>query len=535
MPKSAIEARWKEVLPGPLYTLRDPLFVCAYGLLFFALHQAARPWGGEGFFSLWYPPAGLRYAALWIQGVRFSPWLIIAELVVGFKYIGGPNWFYEIISMIRPGLCCCLAMWLVSKMAKGRDDAFSVPPMMLGVSAVLAPLLNATAFFLLILALPEFAGVFGITIDIMISLTGLAVGDLLGILVIGPLILWVVEGIQRGRFTFPKVPKIRQFIEDTLVISACVILTIALWEAGTGPQPAPGLLAGAWIGLRHGRIGAWFAIFASLMAFLPHSAYDFDDKLRLELHLAITAVALVTWLSGSFADAQKTVYVKLNRRNRLLYQAERLKTLRAMSVAVIHEISQPLSTLAIEAGHLRHATKSLDPDISESAELVDRKARALSDMVRRLRRFGGRDLDEPSRVPVHMVVQSAMQIVLPELRTSGGKIDCGAIDPDLAIQAQEIEITQALVNLLRNALIFSPGSTITLDVQQVSHEVRISVANPMSKAGTDKDEQLEKSSGMGIGLVIVRTIVEAHGGTLVRQDTKGRTYFILNLPVVSGS
>ncbi|MFC3215115.1 hypothetical protein [Novosphingobium panipatense] len=66
---------------------------------------------------------------------------------------------------------------------------------------------------------------------------------------------------------------------------------------------------------------------------------------RLELHIGLAAVVLVTWLAGSFADTQTASQALLDRRNRLLFQAERLKTLRAMSVAVIHEVSQPFQRL----------------------------------------------------------------------------------------------------------------------------------------------------------------------------------------------
>ncbi|SKC07835.1 hypothetical protein [Sphingopyxis flava] len=87
-----------------------------------------------------------------------------------------------------------------------------------------------------------------------------------------------------------------------------------------------------------------------------------------------------------------------------------------MSVAVIHEISQPLSTLAIEARHLKSQADGLAPDIAESADLVDRKAHALSELVRRLRRFGGPGADEPSPLPVALMLRTLEQMLAPELR-----------------------------------------------------------------------------------------------------------------------
>ena len=77
-----------------------------------------------------------------------------------------------------------------------------------------------------------------------------------------------------------------------------------------------------------------------------------------------------------------------------------------MSVAVIHEISQPLSTLAIEARHLHGITADADSEIAESAALIDRKAATLSDLVRRLRRYGGRSVDEPTPLPVTALIDA---------------------------------------------------------------------------------------------------------------------------------
>lgn len=126
-----------------------------------------------------------------------------------------------------------------------------------------------------------------------------------------------------------------------------------------------------------------------------------------------------------------------------------------------------------------------------------------------------------------MLVQTARQIVSAELRAGGGRMDTTAISPDLMVQAQEIELTQALVNLLRNAIAASPGAAIGLHVHDLRDEVRIEVSNPVD------DPSSSSGTGMGVGLVIARTIVEAHGGTLVREDRAECVRFILSLPVLA--
>lgn len=535
IPDANLRSRAHALAPRPA----DLPLLAAYALAFALLHWTASPWSGAGFFSLWYPPAGLRFAVLWSRGARLAPWLVLAEL--GADWAAGvlspfaPDALQAITGAMRPGLTYGFAVAAVRQLTRGRSDTLALPPMVLGLTAVAAPALNALMVMPFEGFLPADAGRYRIGVDVVISLTGLAVGDLLGILVLAPPLLWVAAQIDRPQRRAFHRPALRPVLEDALVITGCLLLTIALWRAGLGVQPAPGLLAGAWIGLRHGRTGAWLAILAQVAVFLPYSAGRLGDAARLELHLGIAAVVLVTWLAGSFADAHSTARTVLDRRNRLLFQAERLKTLRAMSVAVIHEISQPLSTLAIEAGHLARATQGLEPDIAASAALVDRKARDLSDLVRRLRRFGGRDVDEPSPLPVTMLLQTASEIVAAELRAGGGRIECQGAAPDLVVQAQEIELTQALVNLLRNAAVASPGAAVSLHTEARGEEARITVANPIAPEAAGLGGGMGSGMGMGVGLVIARTIVEAHGGTLTRQDMPGMACFVITLPLLSGA
>lgn len=250
----------------------DGPLLLVYAAAFALLHWAASPWGGAGFFSLWYPAAGLRFAVLWKRGVRLTPWLalseVLADVVAGVLSPTGPGAIHGLIGAMRPGLTYGLAIYAARLLTQPRTDALALAPMTLGVAAIAAPTLNALMVVPFEALLPSDAGRYHIGIDIVISLTGLAVGDNLGILVLAPPLLWAAalcEGTARLRL--PRVP-LRPLLEDGLVMALCLLLTVALWRAGLGSQPIPSLLAGAWIGLRRGRTAAWFAILAQVAVFL---------------------------------------------------------------------------------------------------------------------------------------------------------------------------------------------------------------------------------------------------------------------------
>ena len=92
----------------------DLLLLAGYALAFALLHWSASPWGGAGFFSLWYPPAGLRFAMLWGRGVQIAPWLVLAEL--GADWASGvmspfaPDALQAITGAMRPGMAYGLSL-----------------------------------------------------------------------------------------------------------------------------------------------------------------------------------------------------------------------------------------------------------------------------------------------------------------------------------------------------------------------------------------------------------------------------------------
>ncbi|NIJ16369.1 ATP-binding protein [Sphingobium vermicomposti] len=509
------------------------LLMLAYGLAFWLTLGLAAHWGGKGFYSVWFPAAGLRLALLWHAGPRFTPAIaaveILVNLAMGRFSITSPDLAMTLWGILRPVLAYGGVVALIRWLSSGRRAGVMAPPMPFSLAAVAAPGIAAFSALPEALLRPDRTAVESIQ-DVMISLTAFAVGDLLGVLIVAPPLLWVAETMSQRRIGM--IAALRECairgsatLEVALLLAGGIATTWLLNRIGLGSQPMPLILAVAWVGLRFGRFPVWMALTIVSILVLPETAGAFSTTDRLHLHLDLATVVVVGYLAGSYCDAQKEARTDIERRDRLLFQAERLKTLRAMSVAVIHEISQPLSTLAIEAKHLHQITGGADDEIMRSAALVDRKAATLSNLVRRLRRFGGAAVDEPSALPVSALIESVAAIAAPEARDQGASLKLGPIDPDLVVFAQEVELTQALMNLLRNAIHAASDGNVELSGEKEEEMVRIMVTNRVGPSHRAK-------AGMGVGSLVAQAIVEAHGGHLEKakvQDGVAHASIILPL------
>jgi signal transduction histidine kinase len=305
-----------------------------------------------------------------------------------------------------------------------------------------------------------------------------------------------------------------------------------LHTLGDGLLLAPVLLAACWCGLRGGRAIAWLAIVATAMIVLPLTGDGVSDALRVRLHMQLACLAVGAYLAGTYADAQARAILEIDRRDRLLLHAERLKTLRAMSVAVIHEVSQPLSTIAIEARALVAASQSDDPRPSEihtMAALIARKADDLAELIRRLRGFGGSSNEGRTVHNFPQLVADVVSLAAPEARGAGVAIE-SAGGPEAKVEVNDVEIRQAMLNLIRNAISAAPkpDGIVTVGWSQDADAIGFWVENAVGC-------KPPANRGMGLGLIITRTIAQAHGGRLtVAATATGAVRAILHVPQDKG-
>jgi signal transduction histidine kinase len=510
--------------------LRWLLVFAAYGILFALLRSLAISWTTHGLFSLWFPAAGLRFAFLWTVGGRRAPAAALAEFAASFASrtveIGDPA-FLSIAGIIGPCLVYGGVILTVESQARARG-AKAFDPLPFAIAAVVSPMVACIAALPWAVPLASEAG----SLDAHLLFSALLVftlGDLLGILVVAPPLLWLASAVQSGDWrTFVRVPRAARATELVAILVCAAALVWLLQRLGDGLVLAPVLLAACWCGLRGGRAAAWLAIIATALIVLPLTSGGVGDAERVQVHMQLACIAVGAYLAGSYADAQARAIREIGRRDRLLFQAERLKTLRAMSVAVIHEVSQPLSTIAIEARALRQASEAGQPDlddIRDIAALIDRKTHDLAELVRRLRGFGGGGDAVSTSQALGPLVAEVVTLAAPEAKAAGVSIECIG-GPQLCVTVNEVEIRQAMLNLLRNAVAASAaGGLVTVGWSETGSSACLSIHNQVAA-------RRAAGGGMGIGLIIARAIAHAHGGRIVAETLpQGGVRCTLKLPL----
>ncbi len=217
-----------------------------------------------------------------------------------------------------------------------------------------------------------------------------------------------------------------------------------------------------------------------------------------------------------------------------LVHVSRLTALGEMASALAHELNQPLSAIA---NYLKGSKMLLDRAVvphERVAEAVDRAANEAlraGEIIRRLRDFVARGETERRIENLPKLIEEASALALVGVKEHGVRVRFD-FDPQVdLVLADKVQIQQVVLNLIRNAvdaMLESDQRNLTVTVVPSDNDMAlISVADTGPGVSEDVVDQLfqpfitTKRSGMGVGLSISRTIVEAHGGRIWVEANEG--------------
>jgi hypothetical protein len=111
-----------------------------YGVVFWALHSLAILWSGDGYYSLWFPAAGVRLALFWRFGARLTVAAtateIIVQLLTGVIAFDDPEWPYAMARVANPVVAYGIAVALVRAVSRRSEGSLATAPMPLGLASV---------------------------------------------------------------------------------------------------------------------------------------------------------------------------------------------------------------------------------------------------------------------------------------------------------------------------------------------------------------------------------------------------------------
>ena len=248
----------------------------------------------------------------------------------------------------------------------------------------------------------------------------------------------------------------------------------------------------------------------------------------------------IVWQQGdSIVEDGKTVRMvgtlrDVTERRRAELELERLRA--EWSSVVAHDLRQPLNTILLYATMAKRAREASEgaaaiDHIVSAARTLDRMIGDLMDLsrleARRLQLSRERvDVRDAARACVEQVALAAPDRAV-EVRTTGGP---------WTVDADPMRLAQIVDNLLTNAIKYgAPGTPIVVSIDGAPSGVTVSVGNRGSGISTEQlphlfqrfarpsDARASKIQGTGLGLYIVRELVEAHGGTISAESTPGET------------
>jgi PAS domain S-box-containing protein len=216
-----------------------------------------------------------------------------------------------------------------------------------------------------------------------------------------------------------------------------------------------------------------------------------------------------------------------------------------------HELRNPLAPILNATAIMRIRTIE-DPDLAWARDVIDRQTKHLTRLVDDLLDVGrittGKIVLAHDRVDLADVLRHAVEATQPLLDARSHRIELVLPAEPLVVQGDPVRLVQVANNLLNNAAKFTPeGGTIHLGAERRDHEAWIVVRDSgvgipadllptvfdLFRQGGDANEPGQ--GGLGIGLTLVRRLVEMHGGAVDASSEgagKGST-FVVRLPLAS--
>ena len=210
-----------------------------------------------------------------------------------------------------------------------------------------------------------------------------------------------------------------------------------------------------------------------------------------------------------------------------LAYVDRITTIGRLSV--VHEMTQPIAAIVAYAQAARHFLNRRPPDLDEVRQALDcivRDAYRASDVIYRIRALFKEAPPNRQRVEINGAIRDVLELTRGEATKNGVSVRTQFAEPSPVVQADRVQLQQVILNLIINAVeamssMREGARELLICTEKAESNVAL-VAVRDSGPGLDLKSvdrlfdafYTTKVQGMGIGLAICRSIIEAHGGRI---------------------
>ena len=253
-------------------------------------------------------------------------------------------------------------------------------------------------------------------------------------------------------------------------------------------------------------------------------------------------LALVSGSAGLYLIVRQRAHYELKELREEFAHVSRLNAMGEVAAMLAHEVKQPLTASTNYLAVVRRQLANDEIGRDKVAEVVNKISAQIGravDIIRRLRTHVSRAGEAPTREQVDETINEA--ISLSGISRANLVIGLKIEERLPAVRIDKVQIQQVLVNLMRNAaeaMAKSPRKAIVFSARRAERGmVRIEVRDSGPGLPEEVRQNLfkpfvtTKANGMGVGLLICRSIVEAHGGQISAEAaSEGGTVFAFTVP-----